>query len=306
MTTLLAPPRPEPAQTGAPKRPLQLLFDDGASRGSPARGAGMPADLARRYAGDLLIPLHEGRPTVLANFVETLDGVVALGTGDLSGGGLVSGFHEPDRFVMGLLRSVADAVVVGAGTLRRSRNGFWTPADAQPEFTAAFADWRRSMSLAPLPMTVIVTASGVIPVDHEGLHDPAAPALVVTSPAGRERLLARGIGADVAMEAIGSGDAIDGRAIVDAVARRGARVILTEGGPHLLGAFLDADILEELFLTVAPQLTGRTPDRMTLVEGHALSPADARWQHLVSVRRSGDHLLLRYRRGDGRRHAQEA
>ena len=72
--------------------------------------------------------------------------------------------------------------------------------------------------------------------------------------------------------------------------------MLTEGGPHLLGSFIGSDRLDELFLTVAPQLVGRdSTERLGLVEGIALPPGDARWDHLESVRRSGDHLFLRYR-----------
>ena len=57
------------------------------------------------------------------------------------------------------------------------------------------------------------------------------------------------------------------------------------------------DRLDDLFLTVAPQLVGRDGDeRLGLVEGLALDPAAARWLRLDDVRRSGDHLFLRYRR----------
>jgi riboflavin biosynthesis pyrimidine reductase len=85
---------------------------------------------------------------------------------------------------------------------------------------------------------------------------------------------------------------------VDLVGRLGARLALCEGGPHLLAELVADDLVDELFLTIAPQLVGRDGDRLGLVEGLSLRPADARWQDLVSARRSADHLFLRYRRGD--------
>jgi riboflavin biosynthesis pyrimidine reductase len=61
-----------------------------------------------------------------------------------------------------------------------------------------------------------------------------------------------------------------------------------------------SDVLDELFLTVAPQIVGHgSGDRLGLVEGIALPPSDAPWFELASVRRSADHLFIRY-------HAKEA
>ena len=86
----------------------------------------MPAILRNRYGGPLEVPLSEDRPTLLVNFVTTLDGVVALGAGEEPGGGVISGFFEPDRFVMALLRAIADVIFVGAGTIDGTRSRQWT------------------------------------------------------------------------------------------------------------------------------------------------------------------------------------
>ena len=280
------------------RRPvLDVLYDttsDGAASG--VRGRHMPTELQRRYDGDLLIPLHDGRPTVLANFVATLDGIVAFGGGELSGGGLVSGFHEPDRFVMGLLRALADVVVVGAGTLRGSTEHRWIAEHVHPASAEAFASWRAAMGLVPRPTTVIVTGSGDIPVAHRGLTDETVPVVVVTTPAGAQRLRTAGLAGHVSIEAVESSAGVTGDELVAVGARLGARVVLTEGGPHLLGEVVGTGLLDELFLTLAPQLAGRgATDRLGLVEGIALPPTDTRWHDLVSVRRSSDHLFLRYR-----------
>ena len=299
MTTAAA--RPErPGRSESPA-PLVPLFDAATSPADTARGAGMPDELVARYGGELLVPLRPDRPTVIANFVSTLDGIVALGTGELSGGGLISGFHEPDRFVMGLLRSLADVVVVGAGTVRGSSDHRWTADHVHPRSSAAFRSWREAMGLPPQPTTIVVTARGDIPVDHRGLGDPDVPVVIATTPAGAAALRRLPLAAHVSVEPIGTGSALTGADLLSLGARLGARLVLTEGGPHLLGELVGDDLLDELFLTLAPQIVGRDDAaRLGLVEGLAVPPDAARWHTLASVRRSGDHLFLRYTRRDRR------
>ena len=276
---------------------LDLLFEAAPGEvGAGVRGGAMPALLEQRYGTELLIPLRPDRPTVIANFVSTLDGIVAFGGGDLSGGGLISGFHEPDRFVMGLLRALADVVVVGAGTLRGSTDHRWIAEHVHPASGRDVAAWRSRMGLVPRPTTIVVTASGDIPIEHGGLTDRTIPVVIATTPAGAGRLEGAGLADHVTIEPIGSTDGVTGDDLLALAGRLGARLILTEGGPHLLGEVVGADLLDELFLTLAPQLVGRgASDRLGLVEGIALTPTDAGWHDLVSVHRSGDHLFLRYR-----------
>lgn len=276
---------------------LQTLWADDDARSPETRGSGMPIDLEGRYGGLLTIPLRSDRPTVMANFVSTIDGIVALGTGELSGGGLISGFHEPDRFVMGLLRALADVVVIGAGTLRGSDAHRWTPGHVHPASAGSFAAWRASMGLPPVPTTMIVTAGGDIPTDHPGLADPGIPVVVATTRAGASRLAQADLGDHVAVRAVETGESLTAEDVLSLASEDGTRLVLTEGGPHLIGSFVAADLLDELFLTVSPQLVGRAgQERLGLVEGLALPSEDGRWQDLVSVRRSTDHLFLRYRR----------
>jgi riboflavin biosynthesis pyrimidine reductase len=287
------------AEARPPRPPLELLSRAPGPSATEVRGHGMPAELVRRYDGELLIPVRPGRPTLLANFVSSIDGVVAYGDGELAGGGLISGHHEPDRFVMGLLRAVADVVVVGAGTLRGSSVHRWIPGHVHPASAPLFEAWRASMGLATNPTTIVVTASGDIPVDHAGLNDPAIPVVIATTWTGAARLAMARLRDHVSVEAIGSGGRLTGEDLLSLAAVRDARVVLTEGGPHLLGELVAADVLDELFLTLAPQLIGRAAGgRRALIEGVALPPDDGRWEHLESVRRSTDHLFLRYRRRD--------
>jgi len=149
------------------------------------RGGALPLPLSRRYGTDVTIALRPERPTIVANFVSTLDGVVAFDALGRSGGREVSGGFAPDRFLMGLLRATADVVLVGAGTVRSRSRHVWTPGHAHPPSTAAFATWRRQLGLpAPQPTTVVVTASGRIDPEHPGLHDPNVPVLLLATASG--------------------------------------------------------------------------------------------------------------------------
>src|SRR5947209_14360781 len=85
----------------------------------------LPSELATLY-GRLRFPSQAGRPHVIGNFVSTLDGVVSLAVPGHEGGGDISGFNQQDAIVMGILRAVADAIIVGAGTLTASPGHRWS------------------------------------------------------------------------------------------------------------------------------------------------------------------------------------
>jgi riboflavin biosynthesis pyrimidine reductase len=142
-----------------------------------------------------------------------------------------------------------------------------------------------------------VTGSGDVPVDHPGLTDDAIPVVIATTDAGAARLRTMGLARHVRVQVAADGAAVSGPDLATLLAGIGARLVLSEGGPHLLGELLAADLLDELFLTLSPQLVGRDGEgRLGLVEGVTLGPRDGRWQELQSVRRSDDHLFFRYRR----------
>jgi riboflavin biosynthesis pyrimidine reductase len=268
------------------------------------RGGLLPPDL-RRYGERLAIGLQPDRPTVIVNFVSSLDGVVTVDP-EHGSGGQISGFNEPDRFVMGLLRSLADVIVVGAGTLRAASSHTWTPRRVNPAFGDAYEAWRAALGLAKAPTTIIVTASGDLPIGHPALQSRDVPAIVVATPEAAVRLRAT-LPARVRVETAPDDDHVSAQSILDVARRNGARLILSEAGPHLTGTFVKARLLDELFLTMAPQLLGRAgedrgvgpgpgdvPDRYSFVEGVAFEPEDAPWARLQSVRRSREHLFLRY------------
>ena len=180
---------PAAEREAATQAHLERLFGaDQRPAAADWRGDGMPTALAARYDGELALPLPTARTLVVANFVSTLDGVVALDAAGKSGGGEISGFFEPDRLVMALLRSLADVVLVGAGTVRAAPTHRWTAAHVHPASSRLTAEWRERLGLAPQPTTIVVTRGGELPADHPGLSDPAIPVVVLTTPGSRERV----------------------------------------------------------------------------------------------------------------------
>ena len=126
--------------------------------------------------------------------------------------------------------------------------------------------------------------------------DPAVRVVIVTPPEGARRLATSAFGPHVRVVVDRSPD-LPGGALRVAAADLGARVVLCEGGPHVLAELVAERRVDELFLTLAPQLVGRATgvERLALIEGRAFDPGTAPWVDLVSVTRSIDHLFLRYR-----------
>jgi riboflavin biosynthesis pyrimidine reductase len=245
----------------------------------------LPESLRRLHGGDLGLAAS----CVYANFVSTLDGVVAIPSLPRSNE-VINGGSDADRFLMGLLRAMADAVVIGAGVLRASPRGTWRAEKIYPPEADAYAALRRSLDLPTTPEIAIVTGSGSIDPMHPVL---SARAVVLTSDMGAERL-AGAIPATCDLVSLGESSRFPGGAVLDALEARGHRRILCEAGPHTFGSLLQAGRMDELFLTTSPMLAGNAgpQSRLRIVEGFDLAPlVEGR---LLSVRRHGSHLFTRY------------
>jgi riboflavin biosynthesis pyrimidine reductase len=256
----------------------------------------LPPELASVY-GHLAFPPHQGRPYVIGNFVTSLDGVTSLQVPGQAGGGPISGFNPYDHLVMGLLRAAADAVVVGAGTLRAVPHHVWTPAYVCPALADAYQRLRAILGKPGPPLNVIVTARADVDPDLRVFQSGEVPVLLVTTPAGARRLRGLKLPPSVQVMEAANTDRLSARSILGVVARvRPSDLILVEGGPHLLGDFFAERCLDEQFLTLAPQVAGRngSPERPGLVAGKAFAPEHPLWGTLVGVKRGGSHLFLRY------------
>jgi riboflavin biosynthesis pyrimidine reductase len=283
---------PQPVPVPVPLAPLTTLFATKRGKRLP-----LPPRLARLY-GSLRMPRARTHPHVFSNFVSTLDGVVSLNVKGHASGGDISGFNAQDRMVMGLLRAIADVVIIGAGTLGADRKHVWTAAAIFPELADDYRLLRKALGKGEAPLNVVVSGNGEIDLRLPVFASGKVSALIVTTTAGAQRLLKAGVPDPVAVRAIASASAtIPAKAILEEVLRvSSGKLILVEGGPRLLGDFYAQRLIDEQFLTLAPQIAGRKADdpRLSLVMGWAFAPGDGPWGSLSDVRRGGSHLFLRY------------
>ena len=236
-------------------------------------------------------PFRLDEPCLFANFVQTIDGVVSIPELPRSNA-LIAGGSEADRFVMGLLRACADAVLVGSGTMRASPKGTWLPERVYPPAAEAFAELRRRRGRPEQPTVAFVTAGGSLDPTHPALE---RHAVVLTTTAAAAGLRAT-VPGSTEIVAVNDGDQVDLPLALGRLRERGYAAILSEGGPTLFGSLLASRLVDELFLTISPLLAGRgLLPRQALVEGAELLPDARPATRLVSLRRHEQHLFLRYR-----------
>ncbi|MCJ7838041.1 MAG: RibD family protein [Burkholderiales bacterium] len=181
---------------------------------------------------DVFGPLRKGKVddlVIVGQLGQSLDGRVATESGHSKYINGPAGLMHLHR-----LRALVDAVVIGVGT---------AIAD-DPQLTT------RHVS-GPNPIRVVIDPNGRLPADLAMLHDDAAPVLVITCPG---RPVPNGAEA-LALQCSGSGN-IEPVAIVQALAERGLRRLLVEGGAETLARFLNASAIDELHLMVAPIVLG--------------------------------------------------
>jgi 5-amino-6-(5-phosphoribosylamino)uracil reductase len=208
-------------------------------------------------------------PYVRVNFVSSADGASNVA------GRSVGLSSAPDRRVFGLLRELSEVVLVGAGTARAERYRGLR---------------RRSRVTGVPPRLAVVTRTAALDPNGPLFTPTSVPTLVFTpktAPERNRRALAKAGGEVIELES----DPVSPLELLAALDGRGLRRVLCEGGPHLFADLVEADVLDELCLTIAPLLTIGSADRIT--RGVPVAPRRLR---LASVLTDSDVLLLRYRR----------
>lgn len=186
---------------------------------------------------DLTAAAHDDRPYTITNFVLTLDGRATL---DGRSGPIGS---DTDTAMLVGLRLIADAVMIGAGTMRVEGYG---PPVSDP----AKRKRREARGLAADPLMVIV-GSLDLPWEAPLFTDGEGSVLIFTADDGEPPSTATTV--DVERH--------EGRVDLVAAMRhlraeRGVRALLCEGGPHLHAELIEAELVDELFITHAPKLAG--------------------------------------------------
>jgi riboflavin-specific deaminase-like protein len=236
----------------------------------PERRPTSPEELASGLRLAQLAPAE--RPYLGVNMVSSLDGKATI---DWRTKGLST---ELDRRLFHHLRTQADAVMVGAGTVRAERYGRMTKTDELREKRVA-------EGLAPEPLAVIVSARLDLPADLPILNEPGQRVVIAThSDASLP-------GLSDAVEYARVGDDLP-RLMAHLAERHGVRSVLCEGGPTLNSHLLAASLVDELFLSLHPKLAGGAA-ALTIVAGRELvEPAEL---DLVSVAEGGGDLFTRWR-----------
>ena len=181
-------------------------------------------------------------PWVRANMVSTIDGAAA------SPDGLSEGISSAaDRRIFGRLRGLADAVLVGAGTVRSEG---YRPARTKPDF----AERRALAGQGIVPAIAVVSRSLDLDLTLPLYTEPAVRTIVITCAAADSSLI-KAAREQCDVEVCGD-DSVDLRAAVKALNDRGLTRIHSEGGPRLLADLIAADVLDELLLTLSPTVAG--------------------------------------------------
>ena len=228
-----------------------------------------PAELAEAYA------YPDTEPWLRANMVASVDGAATDGARTEGLGG------PADRRLLSLLRALADVVIVGAATVRAEGYGPVRPREW-------WGDLRKDRTPAP-PLAII---SRSLDFDFEApvFTEAITPTIVVTCPSAPvERVRACEKRAEVITTGGEWADAADAAAALDALAERGLVRQLTEGGPRLLAEFAAAERVDELCLTMSPQLTAG--DAARVLNGPAIPPMPLRLGHVLE---EDDFVFLRY------------
>lgn len=228
-----------------------------------------PAEVDPDRAYAAARPRPAGRPWVAALMAASADGAAAVDGRSAALGG------AGDGMVFRAVRAVADAVLVGAGTVRDEDYG-------PVRVAAARREGREARGQAPHPRLVIV--SGRLDLEPGARlfaeADGATPPPLVVHPSSAPVEARRRLDGVAELVEVGTGPGVDPSALLDELGRRDLATVVCEGGPSLNGALLAADLLDELCLTLDPAVVGGTSPRIA----HGPGPAVARaWRpaHLL-------------------------
>jgi len=290
----------------APTPRFEVLFDHGEP--SPF------ADEALSGYGNLGFPPPPAdRPWIYTNFAQSLDGITSLLGKHASGGDIAQ--SRADRWLMDLLRAQADGLLMGMNTLREEQR-LRGPQSRGIVFQVIEPELlrRREKLGKGRQRNIFVTRAADLDLSQWKVFDgDVVDVVIVTSPAGADRLRTRSTHPHVPVIAAGVGETLDLSTAVRGLRQKlSIKHLLCEGGPTLYGSLARADLIDEKFLTVAPVEVGQLvpPEQERLPQERGVDPlirpnvfggpgftreTMTRWSWL-SCRKSGDHQFHRCRR----------
>jgi len=220
------------------------------------------------------------RPFVYVNMAMTADGKITSAAREYA-----AFTSRHDKRTMDRLRAEADAVLIGAGTLRADDPPL---SIRDPEMRAL----RERLGKPPELRTIVVSARLDLPFEGRFFRggDPAWRVVATVEDAPEERV--RALAGRAEVWRLGRGR-VDVPRLLRRLGEAGVERLLVEGGGETNWAFFEADAIDELYVTLAPCLLGGR-DAPTLLEGAGTPLAGRRSLRLLSCERVGEELYLRW------------
>lgn len=275
-----------------PGEPWQLLFND-LPPGEPA----LPPEYLELYPGDWQIPEIDGRPYIYSDFAISRDGRITYREEGYIGGSDITQSNRADLWFMAFLRTRADAIMNGYGTVSLDYDQTWVAEDLFPDEAVSFKELRQFFGHTKPPILVILSHDGRIDFEGIALQNPNFHAVLVTSDEGAAYARNFKVPAKLDVHGMGSNGADLQRTVDMLYSDYGVRNLLTEGGSTVQAGLLQAGLLDEEFVTWCPSFVGQTEQkrRPSYTEGVAFHPTNTPYSKPICLQRSGDLLYLRSR-----------
>ena len=192
---------------------------------------------------------------------------------------------DEDRYMMDVLRAKADAVVVGAGTLQLDG---WAMRIRYPDLRQK----RTQKGMKPNPLNVVLSTDLSLKADREFFTHPDTEKLIITTRTTSQARVRRF--EKLAEVLVLPRKRIHPADVIDILWKRGAKQVLVEGGGALNFSFFEADLVDEIYITVTPRILGGSTSP-TVADGKGFLSRSHTHLELVSSRRRGNEVFLKYR-----------
>ena len=223
---------------------------------------------------------RRGRSHIAVNMAVSVDGRINSRTRERFALG-----SEHDRRLMDVLRERADAVLIGAGTVRHDGHPMLL---RYPDLVAK----RVRRGASPHPVNVVLSGDLNLPLKPFFAGDATKRIVFTTRRAGAARIRRF---EKVAQVVVLAGKEPGAARVVEELRKRGLKKLILEGGGEVHFAFAKAGLVDEWYVTITPRLIGGR-GAPSFLDGEGFLKRDHIKLKLVSSRRVGDELFLRYRK----------
>jgi|SRR3989344_1759496 len=210
-------------------------------------------------------PTHTDRPYFFTSFISTIDGKIIV-----KEKGYWPIGTEKDKEYFTFLRAHADAIVDAKNTAVRFGKYFIRRIHED-----MYQGFRKDLGKPPLPEYIVLTSNPDEELHNALKNEHGFETTILTPEAGSKRVTVSNL--------------------IDYLMKKGHTNVFIDGGPNLIAQLLEAEVLDEIHLTIAPKIFGSLPEKtLTMAEGILFPPDKVPHFNLTSVDRLGDEVVLRY------------